>query len=108
MSDYHEENSTEEVPEEVEKYAQEAVNHFQQELSNEQPSAPPADDNGFIVVPQDETTTTTTTTTDETKVVEESVKPVVVTKKTDTKSEQSCSGFKACPYYFLGNLIFLL
>lgn len=101
MSDYHEENSTEEVSEEVEKYAQEAVNHFQQELSNEQPSAPPADDNGFIVVPQDETTTTTTTT-DETKVVEEPVKPVVVTKKTDTKSEQSCSGFKACPYYFLG------
>lgn len=92
MSDYDEEQqTTQDFPEEVEKFAQQAeesTSHFQ----HSEPSAPTNDDNGYIVV-----------SSQQKKSDEEPIKSSDETTNTKKCSESStCSSFKPCPYYFLG------
>lgn len=113
MSDYQEEdhsehevlsNEPEQLVDHFAKYAEEHVNQFAD--SHHAPSAPPSDDNGYIVVPSQQQPSTVTNVVVETPQPEPEPEPVVVKKATTTAAtattETASTGFKACPYYFLG------
>jgi hypothetical protein len=103
MSDYQEEiSSTHDLlPDEVEQFSKLAEEITSQFKDQHTPSAPSSDDNGYIVVPsqQQPVAAAAAAYTAENSPQDEDT----VLKKADTSSNaQSSTGFKACPYYFLG------
>jgi hypothetical protein len=111
MSDYEDETvPVQDVAEELIKFANEAEEHVSS-LKNQTEHQSPSqgsDDNGFVVLPTQQSaapvvaTAPQKPTSVETKTTEEE-KPA---KKVSNESSSS-SGFKACPYYFLGKFLIL-
>lgn len=112
MSDYEDETvPVQDVAEELIKFANEAEEHVSS-LKNQTEHQSPSqgsDDNGFVVLPTQQSaapvvaTAPQKPTSVETKTTEEE-KPA---KKVSNESSSSSSGFKACPYYFLGKFLIL-
>jgi hypothetical protein len=109
MSEYEDEAvPVQDVGEELIKFANEAEEHVSS-LKNQTEHQSPSqgsDDNGFVVLPTQQSAAAAVAsapqkpTSVETKTTEEE-------KPAKKVSNESSSGFKACPYYFLGKFLIL-